>query len=41
MYESHLIAMTNAAVQFLAWFLVPFAVFIVVEWVTGLFRNDY
>lgn len=30
----------QALVNFLAWFMAPFAVFIVVEWVAGLFRHD-
>lgn len=34
------ITMTQALVDFLAWFLVPFAIFLTVEWLLRLFRND-
>lgn len=36
-----LTALTQATIDFLGWFLVPFAVFVVVEWLAGLFRNGY
>lgn len=32
--------MTQATIDLLAWFLLPFAVILVVEWVIGLFRRD-
>lgn len=35
-----MIAMTQALVDFLAWFLLPFAIFLTVEWLLGLFRHD-
>lgn len=31
---------TQAMIEFLAWFLAPFALFITVEWVISLFRRD-
>ena len=31
---------TQAMIDFLAWFLMPFAVFITVEWLVSLFRRD-
>lgn len=32
--------LTQAMIEFLAWFLVPFAVFLSVEWIISLFRRD-
>lgn len=34
------IALANAMVDFLAFFMPAFIVFLVLEWVTGLFRHD-
>lgn len=35
------VAITQATVDLLSYFLVPFSVFLVVEWVVSLFRRDH
>lgn len=32
--------LTQATIDLIAWFLIPFAVMLAVEWVVGLFRRD-
>lgn len=34
------VLLTQAMINFLGWFLVPFATILVIEWVIGLFRHD-
>lgn len=31
--------LTQATIDFLAWFVVPFMVIVVFDWVTGLFKH--
>lgn len=35
-----IINLTQAMINLLAWFLTPFAVIMVIEWVVGLFKHD-
>jgi len=39
--NAEIIEMTQYTINFLAWFLLPFATIVAVEWVVSLFRNDY
>ena len=39
--SAEILEMTQNLINFLAWFMIPFAVFVVVDWIISLFRNDY